>query len=75
MSQGIQSSKQSDYSTRDEPGKVAFYVLLWTKAGITAELFHNYWKDVHGLVCARLPGQYQYWQFHLLDREDRKSVV
>jgi alkylhydroperoxidase/carboxymuconolactone decarboxylase family protein YurZ/catechol 2,3-dioxygenase-like lactoylglutathione lyase family enzyme/ketosteroid isomerase-like protein len=55
----------ADYSARDQKGKVAFYVLLWKRQGISLELFDNYWKDVHGPVCARLPGQHQYWQFHV----------
>jgi alkylhydroperoxidase/carboxymuconolactone decarboxylase family protein YurZ len=54
-----------DYSARDEQGKVAFYVLLWKRSGISLELFDDYWRDVHGPVCARLPGQYQYWQLHV----------
>ncbi|MBE9044528.1 EthD domain-containing protein [Pleurocapsales cyanobacterium LEGE 10410] len=54
-----------DYATRDRKGKVAFYVLLWKRKGISLETFDNYWRDVHGPVCARLPCQYQYWQFHL----------
>lgn len=58
-----------DYSSRDQQGKVAFYVLLWKREGISLELFDNYWKDVHGPVCARLPGQYQYWQFHVAHNE------
>jgi alkylhydroperoxidase/carboxymuconolactone decarboxylase family protein YurZ/limonene-1,2-epoxide hydrolase/catechol 2,3-dioxygenase-like lactoylglutathione lyase family enzyme len=58
-----------DYSKRDQKGKVAFYVLLWKRQGISLELFDNYWKDVHGPVCARLPGQHQYWQFHVSHNE------
>lgn len=54
-----------DYAKRDQLGEVAFYVLLWKKKGMDLELFDNYWKDVHGPVCAHLPGQYQYWQFHV----------
>ncbi|WP_313949872.1 nuclear transport factor 2 family protein [Aphanizomenon sp. FACHB-1401] len=63
----VESKKATtaDYSARDQKGKVAFYVLLWKRQGISLELFDNYWKDVHGPVCARLPGQYQYWQFHI----------
>ncbi len=60
---------QVDYSKRDQKGKVAFYVLLWKREGISLNLFDNYWKDVHGPVCARLPGQYQYWQFHVAHDE------
>ena len=26
-------------------------------------------KNVHGPLCARLPGQYQYWQYHLANSE------
>jgi alkylhydroperoxidase/carboxymuconolactone decarboxylase family protein YurZ len=54
-----------DYSARDEQAKLVFYVLLWKRQGISLELFDNYWRDVHGPVCARLPGQYQYWQLHV----------
>ena len=58
-----------DYSARDQKGKVVFYVLLWKRHGITLELFDDYWRDVHGPVCARLPDQYQYWQFHVAHNE------
>ncbi|MTJ46746.1 nuclear transport factor 2 family protein [Dolichospermum sp. UHCC 0259] len=64
----LAESKQStktDYSAEDQQGQVAFYVLLWKKPGISVELFENYWRNVHGPVCARLPGQYQYWQFRV----------
>ena len=54
-----------NYAMRDRLGEVAFYVLLWKKKGIDLSLFDDYWKDVHGPVCARLPGQYQYWQYHI----------
>ena len=59
------TKKKVDYSTRDRQGKLAFYVLLWKRKGISLELFDEYWRNVHGPVCARLPGQHQYWQFHL----------
>ncbi len=59
----------ADLSARDRQGKVAFYVLLWKRQGISLELFDEYWKDVHGPVCARLPGQHQYWQFHVAHNE------
>lgn len=57
--------RKTDHSARDQKGKVAFYVLLWKRKGIKLDIFDDYWRDVHGPVCARLPGQYQYWQFHL----------
>ncbi|MBW4586559.1 MAG: EthD domain-containing protein [Aetokthonos hydrillicola CCALA 1050] len=61
--------READYATRDQKGKVVFYVLLWKRKGISLELFSNYWRNVHGPVCAQLPGQHQYWQFHLAHNE------
>jgi len=58
-----------DYSDRDKDGKAVFYVLLWKRNSITLEMFDDYWRNVHGAVCARLPGQHQYWQFHLAHNE------
>ena len=55
----------ANYAARDQQGKVAFYVLLWKRKGISLELFDDYWRNVHGPVCARLPGQFQYWQLHV----------
>lgn len=52
-------------ATRDSVAQLSFYVLLKKRNGIKLEMFDDYWRDVHGPVCARLPGQYQYWQFHL----------
>lgn len=57
--------RTANYAYRDRDGKAAFYVLLWKRQGISLELFDDYWRNVHGPVCARLPGQHQYWQFHL----------
>ena len=48
---------------------MTFYVLLWKHRGITLEQFDDYWRDVHGPVCARLPGQFQYWQYHVAYNE------
>ncbi|MFN6486538.1 MULTISPECIES: EthD domain-containing protein [unclassified Nostoc] len=63
------TTRKADYAIRDQKGKVAFYVLLWKRRGISLELFDDYWRDVHGPVCARLPSQHQYWQFHLSQNE------
>ena len=49
----------------DPREEVVFYVPLWIRSGITLDQFDNYWRDVHGPVCARLPGQMEYWQYHL----------
>jgi hypothetical protein len=61
--------RTSNYGARDQQGKVTFYVLLWKRNGISLELFDDYWRNVHGPVCARLPGQFQYWQLHVAHNE------
>lgn len=61
----LTAKRKTDYALRDLQGKTAFYVLLWKRKSITRQLFDDYWRNVHGPVCARLPSQYQYWQFHL----------
>lgn len=55
----------SSSSSNDNQQEVTFYVALWKRAGISREDFDDYWRDVHGPVCARLPGQHCYWQYHL----------
>ena len=59
----------SDYSARDKSGRVVFYVLLWKRRGISLRLYDDYWRNVHGPVCARLPGQFQTWQLHVAHNE------
>jgi len=57
--------RTANYAARDHEGRVVFYVLLWKRRGMPLELYDDYWRNVHGPVCARLPGQYQYWQLHV----------
>jgi hypothetical protein len=59
----------ADYSSRDNDARCTFYVHLWKRSGITLEQFDEYWHNVHGPVCARLPGQFQYWQFSVAHNE------
>ncbi|MDJ1174485.1 EthD domain-containing protein [Roseofilum capinflatum] len=51
-----------DYSERDKQAVVTNYAVLWKRADIDLETFDGYWGHVHGPVCVRLPGLYQYWQ-------------
>jgi len=66
---GTPVTGNTDYSPRDKDARLTFYVLLWKRRGITLEQFDDYWRDVHGPVCARLPGQFQYWQYHVAHNE------
>jgi hypothetical protein len=53
------------YSGRDDQIETLFYTPLKKRSGLTVEQFNLYWKDAHGPLCARLPGLFQYKQFHL----------
>lgn len=59
------SGQSVDYGGRDREGRFTFYVLLWKRPDLALNAFDDYWRDVHGPVCARLPGQFQYWQHHV----------
>ncbi|MBE9001371.1 EthD domain-containing protein [Nostoc sp. LEGE 12447] len=61
--------RTANYAQQDQAAQVVFYVALWKRKGISLELFDDYWRNVHGPVCARLPGQYEYWQFHVAHNE------
>eukprot|EP00899_Mesostigma_viride_P017366 jgi/Mesvir1/25630/Mv01850-RA.1 len=55
----------ADYSVRDKDAACTFYVLLWKRRTLPQQLFDDFWRNVHGPVCARIPGQHQYWQYHV----------
>ncbi len=57
------------YSGRDDEIDTLFYTPLKKRSGLTLEQFFLYWKDAHGPLCARLPGLWQYKQFHLFHDE------
>jgi hypothetical protein len=44
---------------------VTTLALLIRKSGISAALFSRYWRDVHGVLAARIPGFESYVQYHL----------
>jgi hypothetical protein len=45
--------------------RVTTIALLSKKDGMSARLFSRYWRDVHGVLAARIPGIDAYTQFHL----------
>lgn len=57
------------YAGRDDEIETIFYTPLKKRSGLSVEQFNLYWKDAHGPLCARLPGLWQYKQFHLLHDE------
>jgi hypothetical protein len=49
--------------------------LLERKPGISHDLFSRYWRDVHGVMAARIPGFESYTQHHVTPLADIGSVV
>jgi hypothetical protein len=63
--------QQTDYSSRDETIRHLTYTPLRRRDGVTQAKFEAYWRDVHGPLCARLPGLGFYVQHHI--NRDRQS--
>ena len=57
-----------DYADRDSTIRINSYTTVLRRPGVPHELFAHYWRDVHGPLCARLPGLGWYVQHHF-DRE------
>lgn len=55
----------ADGETPDVDQSVTTLALLIRKTGISSGLFSRYWRDVHGMLAARIPGFESYIQYHL----------
>jgi hypothetical protein len=51
-----------------EGAAVSTIALLARRKDISPSLFARYWRDVHGVLAARIPGFASYVQFHLGER-------
>jgi hypothetical protein len=49
---------------------VTTVALLQRKDGMSRDLFTRYWRDVHGVMAARIPGFDSYTQFHVTPLDD-----
>lgn len=56
-------------------GKLTTIALLERKQGISRDLFSRYWRDVHGVMAARIPGFDSYVQHHVNPITDIGSKV
>lgn len=54
-----------DHGARDAAIATQTYTRLRRRPGVAQERFDAYWRDVHGPLCARLPGLGFYVQHHL----------
>jgi hypothetical protein len=62
------TSTNTDYAVRDAGIVINSYTTVLRRPRVPHELFATYWRDVHGPLCARIPGLGWYVQNHL-DRE------
>ncbi len=56
---------QPDFSARDATIRHLTYTPIRRREGVPHALFDAYWRDVHGPLCARLPGLGFYAQHHV----------
>ena len=54
----------ANFAPRDENIRCLSYGVLRKLAGLPRDLFADYWRDVLGTLCARLPGISYYVQHH-----------
>jgi uncharacterized protein (TIGR02118 family) len=45
---------------------IKVYVVLRRRPEMSAEQFHEYWKNTHGPIVAKLPGLVRYVQHHVV---------
>ncbi|MCF5715693.1 MULTISPECIES: hypothetical protein [Pseudomonas syringae group] len=64
------SALPDDYGSRDENIVINSYTTVLRRDGVPHALFATYWRDVHGPLCARLPGLGWYVQHHLTREKD-----
>ena len=57
-----------DHAARDAAIAINTYTTVLRRRQVPHEVFAAYWRDVHGPLCARVPGLAWYAQYHL-DRE------
>jgi hypothetical protein len=66
----IFSTKPEDFSARDQSIRINSYTTVRRRTALSHESFAAYWRDVHGLLCARLPGLGWYVQHHFSREHD-----
>lgn len=62
----------ANLNTIDELSTIA---LLERKPSISRDLFSRYWRDVHGVMAARIPGFWAYVQHHVTPLVDLGSTT
>src|ERR1700723_859021 len=59
-----------DLSARDAAIRINSYTTVLRRTGTPHAAFDDYWRDVHGPLCARIPGLAWYVQNHFSHERD-----
>lgn len=65
MNSTAQRQPAATEATPIDERQVTTLALLIRRNGISPALFSRYWRDVHGVLAARIPGFESYVQYHL----------
>jgi hypothetical protein len=63
-------STTTDYAARDDSIAINSYTTVLRRPRVPHDVFATYWRDVHGPLCARIPGLGWYVQHHLDRAQD-----
>lgn len=63
-------SLTTDYAARDASIAINSYTTVLRRPRVPHDVFATYWRDVHGPLCARIPGLGWYVQNHLNREQD-----
>ena len=66
----VKVSGATDYADRDASIAINSYTTVLRRPRVPHEVFATYWRDVHGPLCARIPGLAWYVQHHLNREQD-----
>jgi hypothetical protein len=60
-----QSRDLVDTASLENTAQIALTAFCWWHTDIPWEVCEGYWRDVHGIMFARVPGLWQYRQLRL----------
>ncbi|PYE23019.1 methylmuconolactone methyl-isomerase [Rhizobium sp. PP-CC-3A-592] len=63
-------SNENNFASRDATIAVNTYTTVLRRTKVPHETFANYWRDVHGPLCSRIPGLGWYVQNHFNREQD-----
>src|SRR6187551_2901974 len=64
------SSNDTNFAARDAAIAINTYTTVLRRPKVPHETFANYWRDVHGPLCSRIPGLGWYVQNHFNREQD-----